>query len=161
MSAIYTHITPLNQSYNLESNLISNSFWKSIRINKLSEVGREDFQKWNRSAQKVDFVIAGSIKFENLIAGGCKTVIHIVIQKSGQNTKKPQQKHFYCGFEWCHRDLFCQIREWWKVWKIYIIHWYSNKSQIVVSEFISFKSWKCSTNVVPSPRLLLYLLYEL
>ena len=31
-------------------------------------------------------------------AGSCKTVIHIVIQKSGQNTKKPQQKQFYCGF---------------------------------------------------------------
>ena len=25
------------------------------------------------------------------------TITHIVIQKSGQNTKKPQQKHFYCG----------------------------------------------------------------
>ncbi len=33
MSAIYTHITTLNQSDNLESNLISNSFGKSIRIN--------------------------------------------------------------------------------------------------------------------------------
>ena len=32
------------------------------------------------------------------VAGGIKTVIHIVIQKSGQNKKKPQQKHFYCGF---------------------------------------------------------------
>ena len=26
------------------------------------------------------------------------TVIQIVIQKSRQNTKKPQQNHFYCGF---------------------------------------------------------------
>ena len=74
------------------------SYTNSYTKNKLSEVGREDFQKWNRSAQKVDFVIAGSIKFENLIAGSCKTVIHIVIQKSGQNTKKPQQNDFYCGF---------------------------------------------------------------
>ena len=26
-----------------------------------------------------------------------KTVIHIVIQKTPQNKKKPQQKYFYCG----------------------------------------------------------------
>jgi len=77
---------------------IKHSYTNSYTKNKLSEVGREDFQKWNRSAQKIDFVIAGGIKFENLIAGGCKTVIHIVIQKSCQNTKKPQQKRFYCGF---------------------------------------------------------------
>lgn len=59
---------------------IKHSYTNSYTKNKLSEVGREDFQKWNRSAQKVDFVIAGSIKFENLIAGRIKTVIHIVIQ---------------------------------------------------------------------------------
>ena len=74
------------------------SYTNSYTRNQLSEVGRKDFQKWNGSAQKADFAIAGSIKFENLIAGSCKTVIHIVIQKSCQNTKKPQQKRLYCGF---------------------------------------------------------------
>ena len=42
---------------------IKHSYTNSYTKNKLSEVGREDFQKWNKSAQKVDFVIAGSIKF--------------------------------------------------------------------------------------------------
>ena len=68
-----------NQKESMERR-IKHSYTNSYTKNKLSEVGREDFQKWNRSAQKVDFVIAGSIKFENLIAGSCKTVIHIVIQ---------------------------------------------------------------------------------
>ena len=77
---------------------IKHSYTNSYTKNQLSEVGSEDFQKWNRSAQKADFAITRSIKFENLIAGSCKTVIHIVIQKSDQNTKKPQQNDFYCGF---------------------------------------------------------------
>ena len=58
--------------------------------NLVIKVSHEVSQKWNRSALEADFAIAGSIKFENLIAGSCKTVIHIVIQKLPQNTKKPQ-----------------------------------------------------------------------
>ena len=61
------------------------------KIYKIFKIGHSD-------SYRQDFKVAGSIKFENLIAGSCKTVIHIVIQKSGQNTKKPQQNHFYCGF---------------------------------------------------------------
>ncbi len=60
------------------------------------------FIKFSKSATQI---AKGSISklqevsnSEFLIAGSCKTVIHIVIQKSCQNTKKPQQKHFYCGF---------------------------------------------------------------
>ena len=83
---------------------IKHSYTNSYTKNQLAKVDRKEFQKWIRSAQKADFVIAGSIKFGNLIAGRIKTVIHIVIQKSSQNTKKPQQKHFYCGFLWCHRE---------------------------------------------------------
>ena len=72
----------------------TNSYTKIQRL----KASQKLYLKWSRSEQKTDFAVVGSIKFENLIAGGCKTVIHIVIQKSRQNTKKPQQKHFYCGF---------------------------------------------------------------
>ena len=59
---------------------IKHSYTNSYTKNQLAKVDRKEFQKWIRSTQKAYFVIAGSIKFENLIAGRIKTVIHIVIQ---------------------------------------------------------------------------------
>ncbi len=75
-------------------NSYTNSYTRFSALGKIYKI----FKIGYSDSYRQDFKVAGSIKFENLIAGSCKTVIHIVIQKSGQNTKKPQQKHFYCGF---------------------------------------------------------------
>ena len=66
--------------YSTRTDFKRNSYTNSYTKNQLAKVYRKEFQKWIRSAQKADFVIAGSIKFGNLIAGRIKTVIHRVIQ---------------------------------------------------------------------------------
>ena len=58
----------------------------------------EKFIKFSKSVTQIATdrfsKLQGVSNSEFLIAGRIKTVIHIVIQKSGQNTKKPQQINF-------------------------------------------------------------------